>query len=292
MMSSSSIRADLPGTEDTGPPGAREISHPEAVPPPIPTPSVGAHDADPGPHTLPSMPLRVVVTSGQRLLADMAAAALAGVGVHTTTVDWPTTASTGAARRRLLAFRPHVCLSLHDRESQVAARVGDLLRTDDPVPWVVLATGDPGPAWAGALLAGAHAVLPGRLTMTELVVALRRAAVRGEVMDPAQRSEVLRAWGRAREREQELVGRMETLTPRELSVLQCLYEGERVGAIARASGVSQATVRSQVKSLLRKLGLNSQLAAVAAYRGVRTLVQDDAADPANRLWSRAAPDSR
>lgn len=226
-------------------------------------------------------PLRVAVVSDQRLLADMAAAALAGVGVHTTAVDWPTGGSTRAVRRRLLGFRPHVCLSLYDLEDPDTARVGDLLVSDETFPWVALATGEPGPAWGGALQAGAHAVLPGRLTMAELVTALRHAAVREEVMDPGQRGEVVLAWSRASERDSELVARLETLSPRELSVLRHLYEGRRVCAIAQQAGVTEATVRSQVKSMLRKLGVGSQIAAVAAYRQVREI----APAAAGESWS-------
>ncbi len=115
--------------------------------------------------------------------------------------------------------------------------------------------------------------------MAELVAALRHAAVREDVMEPGQRAEVEQAWSSATEREQRLLARMDTLTPREMFVLVHLYEGERVSAIAADSGVSQTTVRSQVKSVLRKLGVDSQIAAVAAYRQVRELILDSAGAP-------------
>ena len=41
--------------------------------------------------------------------------------------------------------------------------------------------------------------------------------------------------------------------------------GLAVRAIAELGEVSEATVRSQVKAILRKLDVNSQIAAVAAY---------------------------
>ncbi len=216
-----------------------------------------------------SSTLRVAVVSDQRVLADMATAALAGVGAHTMSVDWPGRASSTEVRRRLLAFCPHVCLSLQD--DPLHSGLGDLILADDPFPWVALTTVAPGPSWGGALHAGAHAVLPGYLTMSELVTALRQAAAREEVMDPGLRTEVVSAWTREAARGQRLAARMETLTPRELSVLTQLYEGHRVSTIARLAGVSEATVRTQVKSMLRKLGVGSQLAAVAAYRQLRDL---------------------
>lgn len=250
----------------------------DADPTQVPAPAAGAHDA--GPEGLSvATTLRVAVTSDQRLLADMAAAALAGVGVHTTTIDWPSVASSGAVRRRLLGFRPHVCLSLYDLEDPASARIGDLLLDDETFPWVVLATGEPGPAWGSALHAGAHAVVPGRLTMAELVTALRHAAAREEVMDPGERASVVQAWTRTTERDQRLIACLDALTPREMFVLRHLYEGERVSTIASDAGVSEATVRSQVKSVLRKLGVGSQIAAVAAYRQVRHLVPAGMEDP-------------
>lgn len=53
------------------------------------------------------------------------------------------------------------------------------------------------------------------------------------------------------------------LTVRESEVLQDLIEGKNAETIATGSYVSVATVRSHIKALLSKLGVNSQLAAVA-----------------------------
>ena len=54
-----------------------------------------------------------------------------------------------------------------------------------------------------------------------------------------------------------------TLTPRERSVLVALAQGQRVETIARLAVVSEATVRSQIRAVLAKLCVNSQLEAVA-----------------------------
>ena len=58
----------------------------------------------------------------------------------------------------------------------------------------------------------------------------------------------------------------DALTPRELAVLNHLYDGVSVLAISEEADVSVSTVRSQVKAVLRKLGVSSQLEAVAVYR--------------------------
>jgi DNA-binding NarL/FixJ family response regulator len=57
-----------------------------------------------------------------------------------------------------------------------------------------------------------------------------------------------------------------TLTDREEVVLAELLEGHCAEEIAKAAFVSISTIRSQIKSILQKLGVNSQLAAVALAR--------------------------
>ena len=54
-----------------------------------------------------------------------------------------------------------------------------------------------------------------------------------------------------------------TLTPRERAVLAALAQGQRAETIAAAAFLSEATVRSQIRGVLAKLGVNSQLEAVA-----------------------------
>ena len=53
------------------------------------------------------------------------------------------------------------------------------------------------------------------------------------------------------------------LTERESAVLAMLMEGQSVARISAACYVSEATVRTQVRAVLHKLGVNSQLEAVA-----------------------------
>jgi two-component system nitrate/nitrite response regulator NarL len=57
-----------------------------------------------------------------------------------------------------------------------------------------------------------------------------------------------------------------SLTDREKVVLAELLEGHCAEEIAEAAFVSISTIRSQIKSILQKLGVNSQLAAVALAR--------------------------
>ena len=53
------------------------------------------------------------------------------------------------------------------------------------------------------------------------------------------------------------------LTPREEQVLAMLIDGVQAADIAERSYVSLATVRSQIRAILTKLGVGSQLSAVS-----------------------------
>lgn len=60
-----------------------------------------------------------------------------------------------------------------------------------------------------------------------------------------------------------LLRRLDSLSRREVDVLALLVRGRTSADVARAHVVSELTVRTQVKSILRKLGVETQLAAVA-----------------------------
>jgi DNA-binding NarL/FixJ family response regulator len=64
--------------------------------------------------------------------------------------------------------------------------------------------------------------------------------------------------------------RLERLTRREREVLAELAQGHRAQAVADRSVVSLATVRTQIRSVLTKLEVGSQLEAVALYRRARS----------------------
>jgi two-component system nitrate/nitrite response regulator NarL len=59
---------------------------------------------------------------------------------------------------------------------------------------------------------------------------------------------------------------MESLSRREREILGHLMRGATVAEIAANGVVSEATVRTQVKSILIKLEVSSQLAAIAVAR--------------------------
>jgi DNA-binding NarL/FixJ family response regulator len=104
------------------------------------------------------------------------------------------------------------------------------------------------------LLADVREVLSGRSVLPDAVLLDLMSHLRRHRLDEESR---LRPFAR--------------LSPREQQVLRALAEGQSVGAIAELWVVSPATVRSQVRGVLTKLGVGTQLAAVALARRSRWL---------------------
>lgn len=116
--------------------------------------------------------------------------------------------------------------------------------------------------WGEALRNGARIVLPKSRPLNEILGVVRRLGNGQPVMDVHERESLVRLW---HQRNAELAGlqaRVDRLTPREAQVLGRLMEGMTVHDIAAASVVSEATVRTQVKAILAKLEVTSQIAAV------------------------------
>lgn len=146
-------------------------------------------------------------------------------------------------------------------------RMGDGVRLIGPLAQsgahVVVITGTPDRGRRGECLhRGARAVLSKVQPLNEILAAVRRISEGRPVMSVEDREALLAAWHEEREQQEELRARLERLTQREREVLGHLIEGHSVTDIARISVVSVATVRTQVKSILAKLEVSSQLAAV------------------------------
>jgi DNA-binding NarL/FixJ family response regulator len=115
---------------------------------------------------------------------------------------------------------------------------------------------------ARCLEAGAVGVASKADPFDQLLDAIRRAA-RGEpAMGRRRREELLEELRRDRAARSERLAPFERLTPKEASVLMALAEGRSADEIARSSYVSLPTVRTQIRGILVKLGVGSQLAAV------------------------------
>ena len=110
--------------------------------------------------------------------------------------------------------------------------------------------------------AGADA-LTSKADSFEAVLAVVRRALEGdEVMRPDEREALLAELREARRSEEARLGPFAALTDREQRVLGCMMAGQKAETMAEELFVSLATIRTHVRSVLQKLGVNSQLAAV------------------------------
>lgn len=97
----------------------------------------------------------------------------------------------------------------------------------------------------------------------DVLLAVARAAARGEeVMSELDRHRMVSELRLARERRNAERAQFDRLTHRERQVLYELSKGKSVGSIASEWYVSEATVRTQVRGVLVKLGASTQLEAV------------------------------
>jgi len=131
--------------------------------------------------------------------------------------------------------------------------------------WRVLAlSGSSDEARIGrALACGALAGIPKSAALPVLVAAVRRAAQGVDVMHPERRQQLIETHLREMDRGRSLGRQLDTLSARERAVLERLARGRRAQSIADEFVVSVTTVRTQIRSILGKLDVGSQLEAVS-----------------------------
>lgn len=218
--------------------------------------------------------VRVAVAADQSLVAESVRAALLNRGFDPVPIRWPsvdvTSQDAGTFRRRRPRWSvgppPDVAVLLCDLARLDQVQGAQALIEGLDVPWLVLAGVQSGPAWGAVYERGATVVASaatGLDMVCDLILELEgghQAAAAGT------RPDLIRSWRAFARSRGELSARLDTLTGREEEVLNQLHQGLGVRTIAEYGGVSEATVRSQVKAILRKLEVNSQIAAVAAYQ--------------------------
>ncbi len=218
----------------------------------------------------------VAVASDQLLVASVVAAALSGRGLRCAVLAWPSgpdgpvpASSDDSLTEAAAESGVDAALLISDFDGVARIRSGVRLLREVPARWVVLTGAPRGPLWGALLEVGSWHVAPASSGLDEVTEVLRAAAVGAVVTSEADRAELLESWRTVVSRHEELVARLATMTPREKEVLQLLYAGSPVRSIAREFDVAEATVRTQVKRVLRKLDVRSQLAAVAAFEHAR-----------------------
>ncbi|HEX4860696.1 MAG TPA: response regulator transcription factor [Rhizomicrobium sp.] len=143
-------------------------------------------------------------------------------------------------------------------ESAIESVVGSGLAAD--VPLVMVGEGISAVASAEALRAGIRAALPADISPDQLVAALEAAASGLLILHPSHVAEGLPA---APARTAALDELTESLTRREVEVLQMLAGGLSNKEIAARLSISDHTVKFHVASILGKLGAASRTEAVS-----------------------------
>jgi DNA-binding NarL/FixJ family response regulator len=112
--------------------------------------------------------------------------------------------------------------------------------------------------------AGAVGLISKGASFESLLMAIREAVESDAAMSELERQQWLAELRRFRAEDERRRKPFERLTPREQEVLARLCQGHSASEIADESYVALSTVRSQIRAVLMKLGVGSQLEAVAA----------------------------
>lgn len=206
----------------------------------------------------------VLIVEDHHLLAQSLGLALENEG-HDVRVSG--LASMADVLREAEEFGPHVVLLDLDLGREVGDGIGLIQPLTDLAARVIVVTAATERHRLGLCLEqGAVGALPKRVPFDLLLDSVRAAACGERMTSDADRQELLADLRRWRAQQSELSAPFERLTPRERQVLSCLMEGTSAEAISAEWVVSETTVRTQIRGVLTKLGVSSQLAAVALAR--------------------------
>ena len=210
---------------------------------------------------------RIVVVDDHSLFSEALELTLAIEGYDVATIPLPPEGmSTEELLAAVLARRPRlVLLDLALGASGDGVNlVGPLASAGIDVV-VLTAVRDRG-RWGEAVRHGARKVLSKGSPLRESLGVVRRLQHGLAVTTVDEREHLVRLFQEHRLQQHDLRRRFALLTAREAEVLGRLMDGTTVREIAGGWQVSEATVRTQVKAVLAKLEVSSQIAAVGLAR--------------------------
>lgn len=209
---------------------------------------------------------KVALVDQHALLTDCLASTLERVGYDTRIVLMPPpplAVTFERAAREVRSFTPRVVILSCDHGPNGRSEQLLALLAGTGAPVIVLAEEDDDALWGGYVARGARAVVPMTASLASMCAVVRLLADGMPVMSQAVRERLVaahRAQSGAHRRERE---RLAKLSPHEAEILRLLMAGCSPAEVARSRVVSVATVRTQVRWILSKLEVSSQLAAVA-----------------------------
>jgi two-component system, NarL family, nitrate/nitrite response regulator NarL len=207
--------------------------------------------------------MRILIVEDHLLFAESLELVLSVEGYDVRRMPVPDNASSpGTLLSSLARLQPRIVLLDLD-----LGRFGDGSRLISPLATaginvVVLTSSTDRSRWGEAIRCGARTVLSKGQPLSSVLATVRRINSGLPVLTFEEREDLLRAWRQQRSELQATLAKLSLLTAREAQVIGHLMRGRTVHDIAVLSVVSEATVRTQVKSILSKLEVSSQLAAV------------------------------
>lgn len=182
-------------------------------------------------------------------------------------------ASAREASRRIPALRPHVMVldaRLPDGSGIDVCR--DVRSIDPSIAALVLTSYDDETALAAAVAAGAAGYVLKDVRGSDLVASIRRVAAGESLLDASVVQRLRQQWrtpGAAAD------PRLQTLTPQELRILECIGEGLTNRQIGEALSLAEKTVKNYTTSVLAKLGMERRTQAAVFVAGRRDPTRRD-----------------
>lgn len=203
------------------------------------------------------MPIRVIIVENHQLVSE-SLALLLDSQKDMEVVGKATSVAEASAMPRNLA--PHVVVMDFHLDDGTGHDAAIAMREVYPeVKFVFLSRDVTEDAQLSAIEAGASAYLHKSTPGAEVVHAIREVARGASLFTPAAIAQLV-----ARGRDRDHV--RESLSPREIEVLQLLADGIATRDIGKKLGISYSTVRTHVRAISHKLGTRSMVSTVVTAR--------------------------
>lgn len=211
----------------------------------------------------PTVDKRIAIVEDHQLLAESLSHALTLHGYDVRQIPVPDRGGASATFvTHITRARPRVVLLDLD-----LGGFGDAIPLIEPIARtrsnVVVLTGATEQArWGEAIFRGARVVMSKSDPLNTIISVVRRVNDGLPVIGRDEREQMIAHWREETAETADVREKLASLTAREATVLGQLMAGMAVRDIADGSSLAEATVRSQVRSLLSKLEVSSQVAAI------------------------------
>ena len=210
--------------------------------------------------------IRVLIVDDQPLIRS----ALRALLEDSEDIDVVGDASDGVeAVRAVATSRPNVVLmDIRMPHMDGIVATGEIRRAHPSTEVVILTTFDEDGYALNAVRAGAAGFLLKDGDADDLIRGIRLAASGESLVAPATLRRLMSGVAQTRQADPETVRLLARLSPRETEVLICAARGLKNAEIAAELGISEATAKTHLGSILSKLDARDRVQAVVlAYRG-------------------------